>query len=265
MAPALGFALAVLAAMVMAGPVAAMLSPALTAKNYRGEVIPTAMGMVLLLAVLAALGLLTALGWMEQDGFVLTAFWLTLVSLAGLVDDAAGNHGSRGFRGHFAALFRGRLTTGMVKVLLISGGSLALISWPLVWISVVELGVLVLAVNLFNQLDLRPGRALKSFLIIGGILALGGNVPAAVGSGGALALLGGDLRARFMLGDTGANLLGAILGLALVSALSQSALVAALILLALGNALGELFSFSRLIAGNRVLLWLDQLGRQAGE
>ena len=87
---------------------------------------------------------------------------MTLVTLAGLVDDVAGNEDSRGFQGHFAALLRGRLTTGMAKVLMVSGAPWRWRIWA-GWPGLVEFGVLILAVNLFNQLDLRPGRALKSF------------------------------------------------------------------------------------------------------
>jgi UDP-GlcNAc:undecaprenyl-phosphate GlcNAc-1-phosphate transferase len=266
MAAALGLVLAGLLSALLSAPVAAVLAPALSAKNYRGQLIPTGLGLVLLLAVLGGLGGLSLLGWLEKGNFYLAAFWLTLVTLAGLVDDVAGNEDSRGFRGHFAALLRGRLTTGMAKVLMVSGGALAVADLGGGWPGLVEFGVLMLAVNLFNQLDLRPGRALKSFLLMAAVLIPVGSLPAAVGCGGALGMLRGDLQARYMLGDTGANLLGALLGLALVGTLEIIWLCLALILLVLANALGEFFSFSRLIAANRVLLWLDQLGRPgAGE
>lgn len=266
MAAALGLVLAGLIGALLTAPVAAMLAPALSAANYRGQMIPTGLGLVLLLAVLGGLGGLSLLGWLAKERFFLAAFWLTLVSLAGLVDDVAGNEDSRGFRGHFAALFRGQLTTGMAKVFIISGGALAVADWSQGWPGLVELGILVLAVNLFNQLDLRPGRALKSFLLLAATLVPAGSLLAAVACGGALGMLRGDLQARYMLGDTGANLLGALLGLALIWSLGINWLCLALGLLALANILGEFLSFSRLIAANRVLLWLDQLGRrQAGE
>ncbi len=265
MAAGLGLAIAWLISALLAAPVAAMLAPTLSGANYRGAVIPSGLGLVQLMAALGGLGSLRLLGWLEEESFFLAAFWLTLVSLAGLVDDAVGNKSSRGFRGHFAALFRGRLTTGMVKVVMVSGGALALADWLGGWAGIAEWGVLVLAVSLFNQLDLRPGRALKSVIFLSVPLALAGSLSAAVACGGALGLLPGDLRAKYMLGDSGANLLGALLGLSLIRTLGTYWLWIVLVLLVLANALGEFVSFSRLIAASRFLLWLDQLGRQAGK
>lgn len=257
------FALSWLITVLLADPVAAMLTPGLRAENYRGETIPTAMGIVMLLAVLGAAGGLGLTGLISpQPGLPL--FWLTLVSLAGLLDDAAGSHSCRGFRGHIAALFQGRFTSGMAKVFIIGGGAIVL-SAPFRGQGLIKLGVLVLTVNLFNQLDLRPGRALKVFLILAVLLARGGHFLLSAGAGSALGLLPGDLRAKYMLGDTGANLLGALAGLALITSVSETWLVISLVLLVLGNGAGELFSFSRLIAASSALSWLDQLGRQEGD
>lgn len=261
MAPTLIFFAALAACAVLAGPMARMLARGMKAKNYRGQSIPTGMGVVLLLAVLTALETGVILGWLEQGQFALYAFWLTLVCLAGLVDDAAGNHENRGFRGHFSALLRGELTTGMAKVIIVTVGAAALAAVPLSGNALLKLGVLLLAVNLFNQLDLRPGRALKAFLLISGVFALAGSLPSAAGCGGALGLLAGDLKARHMLGDAGANLLGALVGLTIITGFSGTGLILLLILLALGNAAGEIMSFSRLIEGSRALNWLDKLGR----
>src|SRR5690554_1020132 len=264
MAIALALVLAWAISALLARPMAAMLRSSLQVRNYRGELIPTAMGLVLLFACLGSLTILALAGILSRGLLGMYAFWMTLVTLAGLVDDAVGNHRVRGFRGHFAALFRGELTSGMIKVFLVSGGALVLASQPLNWQSPVKLGVLILAVNLFNQLDLRPGRALKAFLLLIAVFVLRGSLVAAAGSGGALGLLPGDIRARYMLGDTGANLLGALVGLALLNLPSVSLLVG-LAVLALGNLVGELLSFSRLIYKTRALHWLDKLGRRAGD
>ena len=80
------------------------------------------------------------------------------------------------------------------------------------------MGVIVLCTNVFNLLDLRPGRAIKVFVVLGAALtAASGEVRAlwALGLFAAPALVAGayDLRERAMLGDTGANLLGAVGGL----------------------------------------------------
>ena len=85
--------------------------------------------------------------------------------------------------------------------------------------------MLVLATNVFNLLDLRPGRAIKAFVLLGAGLTLGSLDARPLWSLGlfaAPALVAGlyDLRERAMLGDTGANLLGALAGLWLVLTLS---------------------------------------------
>ncbi len=264
MAAAIGIVTAWAVAGVLAGPGKRMLARG-SVENFSGKTIPTGMGTILLAAVLSGLGLLTLAGLFSISQLSLYGFWLTLVCLAGLVDDVFGDHESRGFRGHFRALFQGRLTTGMVKVLLVTLGAL-LISLPLNWLSLLEIGVLILAVNLFNQLDLRPGRALKAFLFLSGGLAAAGSILAAVGWGGALGLLPGDLRSDYMLGDAGANLLGALAGLAIVTILPQTGIIITFVLLVLGNGAGEFSSFSAIIERSKFLTWLDQIGRpQAGK
>lgn len=265
MAAALAFLAAWALAAAMAGTVAAMLGGGSSIVNYSGKSIPTGMGTVLLLAVLGGLGILNFAGMLDAATLRQQGFWLTLVCLAGLVDDAFGNHESRGFRGHFGALFRGRLTTGMAKVLIVSLGAV-LVSLPLSWQALLEAAVLILSVNLFNQLDLRPGRALKTFVFLLGGLALAGNVPAAVGCGASLGLLPGDLRSDYMLGDAGSNLLGAIAGQAIAAALTKAWLPIILVFLVLGNGAGEFFSFSRIIEKSKILRWIDKIGRpQAGK
>ena len=89
------------------------------------------------------------------------------------------------------------------------------------------MAVLVLCTNLFNLLDLRPGRAIKVLVVLGAALTAGsGQVRTlwALGLFAAPALVAGayDLRERAMLGDTGANLLGAVGGLWLVLTLSRN-------------------------------------------
>jgi UDP-GlcNAc:undecaprenyl-phosphate/decaprenyl-phosphate GlcNAc-1-phosphate transferase len=80
--------------------------------------------------------------------------------------------------------------------------------------------------------------------------------------GAAVALLVPDLRERVMLGDTGANALGSVIGLALVVTLtSRGRLVAAGILLIL-NLISERVSFSRVIDAAPPLRAFDRLGRR---
>ena len=127
-------------------------------------------------------------------------------------------------------------------------------------------GVLVLATHVFNLLDLRPGRTLKAFALLGAGLAIGSAELRplwAIGLFAAPALVAGlyDLRERVLLGDTGAGLIGALAGLWLVLTLSQTGQLVALALLA-GIALyGELRSISALVERTPGLRELDSWGR----
>jgi UDP-GlcNAc:undecaprenyl-phosphate GlcNAc-1-phosphate transferase len=180
----------------------------------------------------------------------------------GVFDDVAGarHPGAKGFRGHLAALRRGRLTSGMVKVAGIGAAgvaSAALLQGRRPAVDVLVDGAVVAgAANLLNLFDLRPGRALK--VGIGAALLLGQPGPA----GAAAALLPADLHERSMLGDGGANGLGALLGLAFVHRHPQRPpRLAALAGLVGLTAASEVVSFSRVIDAVPALRWADGLGR----
>ena len=153
--------------------------------------------------------------------------------------------------------------------------------------------------NLANLLDLRPGRALKATVLVAAPLsyfscaaaktpASGASVtsatpaaasakpvsPASTSGASAQRLLASglnaaaitalveDLQETTMLGDTGANAAGALLGTSLAANDSWK--------LRLGTTLGvvglilasEKVSFSKVIAANPALNWLDQLWRR---
>ena len=123
-------------------------------------------------------------------------------------------------------------------------------------------GVIAGMANLVNLLDLRPGRALKAGLIVAVPLAatdVGGAVAGPVGA--AAAMLPDDLSERVMLGDSGANALGAVLGVALAARtgiLGRATLLAALGAL---TAASEKISFTKVIESTPGLREFDQLGR----
>jgi UDP-N-acetylmuramyl pentapeptide phosphotransferase/UDP-N-acetylglucosamine-1-phosphate transferase len=126
--------------------------------------------------------------------------------------------------------------------------------------------LIALAANLGNLLDRAPGRALKCSLVAYVPIAIvAGTGPVGIAlapvMGGALGLLPDDLRERMMLGDTGANVLGGVLGLAVVLECSRTTRNVVLIVLILLNVASELVSFSRVIERVPPLRWLDRLGR----
>ncbi len=246
-------------------------------ENHRGALVPTAGGLVLpvvVLAVTAGVALAEGTGWTGAGpGPARWAVVLAVTGLAllGLVDDLAGSGADgRGFRGHLRALARGRLTTGGLK--LVGGGALALavcapVSGGGVALLVVDASLVALAANLGNLFDRVPGRTLKISLVAFAGLALAtGLAPelagVAVAVGAALALTPADLGERVMLGDTGANALGGVLGLGVVLAAAPSTRVVVLVVVAGLNLAGELVSFTRVIDRLAFLRALDQAGRR---
>src|SRR5207249_3116421 len=154
----------------------------------------------------------------------------------------------RGFRAHRDA----RRTTGVLKLLAIPAiGLLATRKLS---------GALLvgLTANALNQLDTRPGRALKAYLIAS--LVVRGE--AARYAKGAVLLLPYDLREMTMLGDAGANALGALLGLSSVDRLTGKGRIAAITVLAGLTLVGERRSLGALIERTPVLRELDGLGRE---
>jgi UDP-N-acetylmuramyl pentapeptide phosphotransferase/UDP-N-acetylglucosamine-1-phosphate transferase len=275
----IGLATGVLAARLMwmaAGGLFA--GPAFERRNFRHRTVPTGVGVLLALAVLVVEGgraLAAAVGIGPDDGpsSARVAVLVGVVGFAalGFVDDVTGGEGERGWRGHLRALSAGRLSAGGLK--LFGGGALALVlaSATGSGTSLARLaadGALVaLAANLANGFDTAPGRAVKAGLLAWVPLAVvAGTGPVGVALapviGAAVGLLPEDLGERLMLGDAGANLLGAALGVGALLALGPGARVLAMAVLALLNLAAELVSFSRLIDRTPVLRHLDHLGRR---
>jgi hypothetical protein len=189
----------------------------------------------------------------------------------GLLDDLLGSRETSGFKGHIKEALRGRFTTGFLKAL---GGFLLAVaaSAPFsrhIWELFLNGAIIAFCANLFNLLDVRPGRALKVFLpFLAGMIALNWSlenalIPYLLSVGAvALVLFPGDLSGRFMLGDSGSNVLGATVGLGISIGAGPWWKLGVLILLACLNLLSEKYSFSRIISSNRVLNWLDSLGRK---
>ena len=168
-----------------------------------------------------------------------------------------------------AALSHGRLTTGALKLF---GGAVVAVVLAAAPGEVsgrrllADAALVALAANLGNLLDRAPGRTLKVGLVAYIPIALAAGtspVGLAVASvvGAAAGLLHADLRERLMLGDTGANLLGAVLGLAVVLETSRPVRTVILVVLIALNLVSERVSFSKVIAATPVLRSLDAAGR----
>ena len=243
-----------------------------TRENYRGRVLPVPLGIVIVPAALIALIPVMLLARLTDadvfpDNLGFAVVFVPGIALLGLIDDALSGSG-RGWRGHGKDVVGGTLSTGLLK----AGGTLGLAL--LVASSLpgsdadflLATAVLVLATNAFNLLDLRPGRSVKAFVLLGiGLTATTQNTEALAGLGLFIApvLVAGffDLREKAMLGDAGSNAIGALAGLWLVLTLDvDGQIVAVLILLAI-NLFGEFRSISTVIEKVPGLRHLDSLGR----
>ena len=154
--------------------------------------------------------------------------------------------------------------------------------------------VIALAANLMNLLDLRPGRALKAYILaapapavlfaLASVAAYNSDVASYAAEiadlvlqpweaaaaaaalvivllGPAVAVWSADLGERAMLGDAGANTMGAIVGYLLTAVLDLTGLaIAAAVLLGL-NLLSERVSFSAAIDRIAPLRLFDRLSR----
>lgn len=262
-----------------------------TVQNYRGAQLACPLGIVVVAAVALTLGGLEALyvlGLHHDPFFTLGPVLVLGVAALGLFDDAYGG-ASRGWRGHGAAVRHGEFPTGLLKAV----GTLGLAAYvgfaafpdapqafvvrgeadlvgrsfdPDVLRYLLIVAVLVLATNLFNIVDLRPGRAFKALVAVtaGCTVAVGTDLISAFGTYlGAILVVGVyDLRERGILGDTGANLLGAVAGLMLVTAITSTlGLAICVAVLLLVTAYGEFRSISAFVERTPGFRHLDSLGR----
>ncbi len=302
-----------------------------TMQNFRGRPVFLGLGLswvVWAVGIMAMRAVLEAVGSVFPEapdalfhlysgalGVVFSGMPLLLVAFAfafGLIDDAFGTSGHKGFRGHLRAFRVGRMTSGSLKLF-----GVGLVSVFYGWSAsarVVETGasdtastfmrigawilatlVIGLSTNLFNLLDLRPGRALKSYVlfivplgtafavtIMRGYSEFAAGIGDTVGAASAissvewttmivasllmflgpvLAVWRYDLGEQGMLGDAGSNVLGAVVGFLLVGVLPLWGFGVAAALLLLLNLASERISFSTVIERTPVLRWMDSLGR----
>ena len=186
-------------------------------------------------------------------------------------DDLAGSRDRRGFRGHLGALRHGEVTTGAVKLggIGVTGIVSAALAGGAPADVVIDAGLVAGGANLLNLFDLRPGRAIKVAVASGALIAAGSSASGrracvAAPLAAALILLPQDLGERAMLGDCGANSLGAMLGAA-AAGLPRPARIALLAGITGLTAVSEKVSFTKVIERTPALRWLDMLGRRPPE
>lgn len=232
--------------------------------NHRGEPVSLLSGPALAIAAAAT----AAAG--GPAGTRSAAAGMTLAAGAlGVYDDIVGarpeQKADKGLRGHLGALRSGRVTSGLVKLAGVGLGGIlaagAVTKHPVD--RIVAGGVIAGTANLFNLLDLRPGRALKAAIGLGAATVggpAGGLVAGPIGA--SAGLLPDDLHERTMLGDGGANAIGAVLGLRLATSGGPVFRATVLAMVAALTLASEKVSFTKVIESTPVLREVDALGRR---
>ncbi|MFP3387884.1 UDP-N-acetylmuramyl pentapeptide phosphotransferase [Brevibacillus sp. SIMBA_040] len=252
--------------------------------NYRGAEVLTAGGIMVVASSTLTMGAL--LLCMQVSGIAPSSLNHGLLLMAGMItlavwgwqDDRATDEPAKGFRGHLGALWRERkVTSGLWKAW--GGGSTALlISLAFagtVWTWLLAVCLLAITPNVLNLFDMRPARALKVFwllLVIVGVAAY--YFPAHNSSTldwvwflpvltSSILLFRHDASGKIMLGDTGANSLGFVIGYAFVTHTSVQVQLLILVFFIGLHVMAEFMSFTQLIERISWLKRMDGWGRSA--
>lgn len=235
--------------------------------NYKGEKIPFCMG--LLFIFVQTMTLLILYIFFRKDIQILYyLISIVLIGMVGLLDDLIGIKDIKGLKGHITSFIKGNPTTGGIKAgigffislfisILISENALDFI---------VNTFLIALFTNYNNIFDLRPGRSIKAFIFASIALLLTGDV----GKFGyliysfygiLLIYFPLDLKAKAMMGDVGSNVLGITLGIYCSLSNTLITKVIYLFILIVIHIIAEKYSFTKIIDNNRILKFIDDLGR----
>lgn len=195
----------------------------------------------------------------------------------GALDDHRESGNAKGLKGHLRSLARGKLTTGGAKLVGISAaaGLAALMigrdrdvrGLARLMDAGVDAALIAGSANFINLLDLRPGRALKGAGALAALAALlaedRGAIRADIAGLAATIVTAApaDLAGEKMMGDTGANALGAAIGVLLARGMSRPVRVAAASAIVGLILASERVSFSAVIEANPALSAIDMWGR----
>jgi UDP-GlcNAc:undecaprenyl-phosphate/decaprenyl-phosphate GlcNAc-1-phosphate transferase len=229
--------------------------------NHRGEPLTLLEGPAVAVGAIAGALAQAALG-PARSGAALAVAGAGAAAF-GTYDDLAGSGDRRGFGGHLRALRHGEVTTGTVKLggIGVTGMLSAALAGGSAVDVVINAGLVAGGANLLNLFDLRPGRAIKVAIASSALIAAGGGTGVAAPLAAGVSLLDEDLGERAMLGDCGANALGAMLGAAAAD-LPRPARIALLVGITGLTAASEKVSFTKVIERTPPLRWLDMLGRR---
>jgi len=237
-------------------------------RNYEGEPLVSSLGLALWAAAMLAFGMEAILRPHDPVPIAFAAVGFA-AGLLGWLDDRWGSRAVGGFRGHFGELRRGRLTTGAAKALCFPPMVFLAALFELrqsVLSAMLTMLVTSLTANLINLLDTRPNRAVRAWMagavgvcVVAPVVS-GAIWPLGVMFGPVMVYLPIDREKRGMMGDVGANLLGAILGLSLAVSTPFLVRVGALALLVGVHHYSEKHSLGAVIESTWWLGWLTPGG-----
>ncbi|MFZ5353540.1 MAG: phospho-N-acetylmuramoyl-pentapeptide-transferase [Bacillota bacterium] len=237
--------------------------------NYRNRPIPSIGGIVYVPVMLTASAFAVITNMPGNMELIYIVFIISSMGIIGLLDDLTGNKQIKGIKNHIRSFLKGRLTTGFIKAF--TGGLLALIisfSMPLTLMEAfIGFFIVLLFTNTMNLFDLRPGRSSKIFIVSASVLITVGIdklqiiTPLVLMLTAAAVYFFYDIKEKCMLGDVGSNIYGITLGYYSALLLDTYWKLILLSVLMFLNLLSEKKSLTEIIQRNRILSFLDNLGR----
>ena len=243
-----------------------------TLKNYRGFEVIFGMGIVFVPIIITSLALTLMLYNRLSLIYTHYLFAVSAIGFAGLLDDLIGNKQVKGLKNHIKSFIKGDLTTGFIKAFIGIISSI-IISFGIsknIFDFLLNIFNIALFTNALNLMDLRPGRCIKVFLFLGFIILVTSLseiltlLPLVIILTASITYMNYDLKEVCILGDTGSNILGITLGYFSSLVFDSTGKIILFFVLFIINALAEKFSITKLISNNRVLDYLDNLGRSSG-
>lgn len=243
-----------------------------TSKNYRGSEVIFGMGIVFVPIIITCLAFTMMLYNSKYLNYTHYLFAVSVIAFAGLLDDLIGSKQIKGLKNHIKSFITGNLTTGFIKAFIgvIASVIIAFGISKNVFDFMLNIFNIALFTNALNLMDLRPGRCIKVFLFFGFIIfvlnltEIFALLPLIIMLTASIIYMNYDLKEICLLGDTGSNILGITLGYFSSLTFNITDKIILFFVLFIMNALAEKISITKLISNNRILNYLDNLGRSSG-
>lgn len=262
------------------------ISGGLIERNYRGVSLVRGIGVVFPLAWMFSVPFSLGLRILGFQAAALYGMMLFSVCLVGFLDDVFGTKSTKGIRGHFSGLLEGNVSTGVIKAMVIIVTSLPVAAFGSrdLLDLLKNASIIAMSANVYNAFDVKPGRSLKSYWTAMGIsflvMSIQRNTVTTLASGSSLKTHEGlaltlplvastlvygfyDLSERTMMGDAGANGIGASLGFLVIFTFGPELRNVTFLLLLGMQLLIEVTSLSKVVERLRILRFLDTIGTPA--